>query len=65
MSERRCRALPGSRNRKELWKVKRDHLAERLQEIVDRAAALHADQFTAVHKDLEKSGVTRGKKIKS
>lgn len=54
MSERWCRALPGSRNREGLWKVKRDHLAERPQEIVDRAAAaLHADQFTAIHKDLE------------
>lgn len=53
MSERWCRALPGSRNTEGLWKVKRNHLAERQQEIVDRAAALHADQFTAIHKDLE------------
>lgn len=53
MSERWCRAPPGSRNREGLWKVKRDHLAERLQEIVDGAAALHADQFTAIDKDLE------------
>lgn len=42
----------GSRNGEGLWKVKRDHLAERLQEIVDRAAALHADQSTAIHKEL-------------
>lgn len=33
--------------------MKRDRPAERLQEIVDRAAALHADQSTAVHKELE------------
>lgn len=44
---------PGSRNREGLWKAKRDHLAERLQEIVDRAAALHADQSAAIHKELE------------
>lgn len=41
-----------SRNREGLWKVKRNHLAEPLQEIVARAAALHADQFAAVREEL-------------
>lgn len=51
MSECCYWALPLSRNK--LWKVKHNHLAEPLQEIVDRAAALHADQFAAIHKELE------------
>lgn len=45
-------ALPVSRSREGLWKAKRNRLAEPLQEIVDgAAAALHADQFAAIHKE--------------